>query len=119
MAKSGLVTRRSFLGAAATGAVLAGRGLVQPRSQLEAAEAQPAPLADVAEGRAGPVIDCHAHLAYHGAGDWREQDRQLIDAADRLGIDQLCCSILTPRKPSSLEGNRDCNSWLAEAMQRF
>lgn len=65
------------------------------------------------------VIDCHEHLSHRSSPTWAEEDRKLIDAADRLGIDQLCCSILTPRRPATAEGFRECNRWVAEAMQRF
>jgi hypothetical protein len=65
------------------------------------------------------VIDAHDHLHHHGSPEWRENDRKLIDAADRLGIDQLCCSILPPERPTTLDGFRECNRWLAEAIQRF
>jgi len=69
---------------------------------------------------AGPkLIDCHDHLAHHSRASWQEDDRKLIDAADKLGIDQLCCSILTPRRPATVEGFRECNQWMAEAMRRF
>lgn len=67
----------------------------------------------------GPVIDAHSHLHHRGRASWREDDRRLIDAADKLGIDQLCCSILPPERPTSLDGFRQCNEWLAEAIQRF
>ncbi|MEK7405277.1 MAG: amidohydrolase family protein [Acidobacteriota bacterium] len=65
------------------------------------------------------VIDCHAHLQHHSRRSWQEDDRKLIEAADKLGIDQLCCSILTPRQPATAEGFRECNQWMAEGMQRF
>jgi predicted TIM-barrel fold metal-dependent hydrolase len=65
------------------------------------------------------VIDCHAHLHHHSRKSWEADDRALIEVADRLGIDQLCCSILTPRRPATLEGFRECNTWLAEATRRF
>lgn len=65
------------------------------------------------------VIDCHAHLFHHSVADYRDKDRSLIDAADKLGIDKLCCSILTPKRPATAEGFRDCNVWMAEAMRRF
>jgi hypothetical protein len=65
------------------------------------------------------VTDCHAHLHHRSRASWREDDRKLIEAADKLGIDQLCCSILTPRRPSTPEGFRECNQWVAEAMGRF
>ncbi|MCC6442405.1 MAG: amidohydrolase family protein [Armatimonadetes bacterium] len=65
------------------------------------------------------VIDCHAHLAHHSSPSWAQEDEQLIDAADRLGIEQLCCSILTPTRPATADGFRECNRWAEEAMRRF
>src|SRR5262245_39131396 len=65
------------------------------------------------------VIDCHAHLQHHSRSTWEEDDRKLIAAADRLGIDQLCCSLLTPRRPATAEQVRECNRWVLEAMKRF
>lgn len=72
-------------------------------------------------GPASPVhvIDCHAHLAHHTRATWETDDRKLIEAADKLGIHELCCSILTPRRPATAEGFRDCNRWVAEGMRRF
>ena len=67
----------------------------------------------------GKVIDCHAHLNHHSRATWEADDRKLIEAADKLGIDQLCCSTLTPRWPASLDGFRECNRWTAEGMKRF
>jgi uncharacterized protein len=67
----------------------------------------------------GKLIDCHSHLAHHSRPGWAETDRQLIDAADRLGIDQLCCSILSPRPPARPEDFRLCNDYVAEGMKRF
>lgn len=65
------------------------------------------------------VIDCHAHLTHRSRSSWQQDDRKLIEAADRLGIDQLCCSILTPRRPATADGFRGCNRWVADAMKRF
>lgn len=64
------------------------------------------------------VIDCHAHLHHHSQDDWQASDLALIEVADRLGIDQLCCSMLTPRRPASAEGFIECNRWVADAMAR-
>jgi len=36
-----------------------------------------------------------------------------------LGIDQLCCSTLTPRRPATADGFRECNQWTADGMRRF
>jgi predicted TIM-barrel fold metal-dependent hydrolase len=65
------------------------------------------------------VIDCHAHLTHHSRTTWEADDRKLIDAADKLGIDQLCCSTLTPHWPATLDGFRECNQWTADGMRRF
>ncbi len=67
----------------------------------------------------GRVIDAHNHLSYRNGPAWAEQDRKLIDAADKLGIEQLCCSILPPERPTTLEGFRLCNRWMLEGMKRF
>jgi predicted TIM-barrel fold metal-dependent hydrolase len=69
--------------------------------------------------RPGKVIDCHSHLHHRSRPAWADEDRALIEAADKLGIDQLCCSILTPRRPATVEGFRDCNRWVGEALKRF
>ena len=116
MAGSGAVSRRGFLGAStAAGVALAGKYLGSSGAGLEAAEAKAAP----GGGRYGPVIDCHAHLTHHGSTDHEDRDRKLIEAADKLRIDQLCCSILTPKRPATAEGFRECNEWMAEGMKRF
>jgi len=65
------------------------------------------------------VIDCHAHLIHHSNPDWKKQDQALIDAADRLGIDQLVCSLLSPKRPASAEAFQECNRWTLEAMKRY
>ncbi len=65
------------------------------------------------------VIDCHAHLIHRSRSTWETDDRKLIAAADRLGIDQLCCSILTPQRPATVSGFRECNEWVAQAMERY
>ena len=72
-----------------------------------------------ARAAGGKVIDAHNHLQHHGQRDWMATDRKLIESADKLGIDQLCCSILPPERPTRLESFRDCNQWLHEAMGRF
>jgi uncharacterized protein len=67
----------------------------------------------------GKVIDAHNHLNYHDRPTWADDDRKVVEAADKLGIDQLCCSILPPERPTTLEGYRLCNQWLAEGIKRF
>jgi predicted TIM-barrel fold metal-dependent hydrolase len=65
------------------------------------------------------VIDCHAHLQHHSRATWEVDDRKLIAAADHLGIDLLCCSCLTPRRPATAAEFRECNRWVVEAIKRF
>ena len=65
------------------------------------------------------AIDCHSHLSHHSNPDWAGIDRRLIDTADRLGIEQLCCSLLSPHRPANPDEFRQCNTWAAEAMRRF
>jgi len=72
----------------------------------------------LAADRLGPVIDCHAHLNFRVKPGEHPSDRLLIHAADKLGIDQLCCSILC-RRPATVEGFRQCNAALAEAARRM
>ena len=109
---TGLLTRRDFLGTsvAATGAVLAG-------PSLSAAWAAAAGQSGAGAGKKGPVIDCHSHLSFRKSPDEPGNDLEVLDAADRLGIDQLCCSILCER-PASVEGFRACNAALAAAIKR-
>jgi predicted TIM-barrel fold metal-dependent hydrolase len=65
------------------------------------------------------VIDCHAHLQHHSRSSWEADDKKLVEAADRLGIDLLCCSLLTPRRPATADQFRECNRWVALARKRF
>ena len=69
--------------------------------------------------RNGKVIDCHAHLNHHSRATWEVDDRKLIEAADKLRIDQLCCSTLTPHRLATADGFRECNRWTADGMRRF
>jgi hypothetical protein len=109
------ISRRTLLKRSATitlgaAALSSARGVVAERTAAGASKG-PQPEAK--------VIDCHAHLTHHSRATWEADDRKLIEAADKLGIDQLCCSILTPKRPSTAEGFRECNQWLADAMRRF
>lgn len=61
------------------------------------------------------VIDAHNHLRRGSP----EADRQLIDAADKLGIHQLCCSTLPPERPMSHQGCVASNDWTYEGIRRF
>ena len=64
-------------------------------------------------------IDCHMHV--NGGGhtwSWDHNDR-IIDAADRLGIDQLACSIPVMRGMPEMAQVRTCNDGVLEAMSRY
>lgn len=106
------ISRRTLLKSSAAMTVAMG---MAARTTAE----QPVPGASSGPLRAGKVLDCHAHLTHHGRPTWEADDRKLIDAADKLGIDQLCCSTLTPRWPATLDGFRECNQWTADGMRRF
>src|SRR3954465_10831246 len=69
--------------------------------------------------RRAKVIDCHGHLQHHSRPTWEADDRKLIAAADRLGIDPLCCALLTPRRPARAQQFREGNRWVVDAMKRF
>ncbi len=111
MSGAACVSRRTFLKGSAAGAMAMGITAI-PTSQV-AASVSSAALPD------GKVIDCHAHLTHHSRSTWETDDRKLIEAADRLGIDSLCCSTLTPRRPATPEAFRECNQWTDDAMRRF
>ncbi len=110
------VSRRTFLkGSAATAVAIGVTALPSARAAVE----QPVPGTSSGPSRKGRVIDCHAHLNHRSRKTWEANDRKLIEAADKLGIDQLCCSTLTPRRPATADGFRECNRWTADGMRRF
>jgi uncharacterized protein len=109
------VSRRTLLKGSAAVAL----GAAALPSAHGVAIGQPAPALTSGPPAKGKVIDCHAHLNHHSRPTWEADDRKLIEAADKLGIDQLCCSTLTPHWPASLEGFRECNRWTAEGVRRF
>jgi len=110
------ISRRTLLKSSAAAA--AAMAMRAPASARQAAE-QPVHSASSGPLRTETVIDCHAHLTHHSRSAWEADDRKLINAADKLGIDQLCCSILTPRRPATPDGFRECNQWTADGVQRF
>ena len=64
-------------------------------------------------------IDCHMHVnGKERRWGWDDNDL-IIEAADRLGIDQLCCSIPMTRGMPTMEEVRACNDGVLEAMQRY
>ncbi len=91
------------------------------RSAALAATARLAAASTGAEDPPAPkslVIDCHAHLHHHSSPSWEASDEALVAAAERVGIDRLCCSILTPKRPATADGFRECNGWVLDAMRR-
>lgn len=64
-------------------------------------------------------IDCHMHVkGRHQAWSWDHDDR-IIEAADKLGIDQLCTSIPIPYRIPTMEEVRECNDDVLAAMRRY
>jgi predicted TIM-barrel fold metal-dependent hydrolase len=111
------ISRRTLLKGSAAAAVAMGAAAL-PSARNVAGE-EPVPDASSGPLRKGKVIDCHAHLNHRSRATWQADDRKLIEAADKLGIDQLCCSTLTPHWPATLDGFRECNQWTADGMRRF
>jgi len=64
-------------------------------------------------------IDCHMHVGGKTARWGWDDDVRVIEAADRLGIDQLCCSIPVTRGTPGMDEVRACNDDVLEAMRRF
>jgi len=108
------ISRRALLKDSAAAVVAS--ALLSARA---AAGEQPIPGASSDSLRKGRVIDCHAHLTHRSRSTWETDDRKLIEAADKLGIGQLCCSMLTPHRPATADGFRECNQWTADGMRRF
>ena len=68
------------------------------------------------------VIDCHAHLSGEHTGItriWGSSDAALLAAAERVGIDASCASILTTAMPAPLADFQECNRQLAAVTQQF
>jgi hypothetical protein len=63
------------------------------------------------------VIDCHAHLDFRRSPDAPGNDALVLEAADKLGIDRLCCSVL-PKRPATVEGFQAANRVMAAAARR-
>lgn len=97
--------RREFLKGSAAAAALA-------------AASWPAAVVRAGGGnRKGLVIDSHCHLSFRKSPDDRGNDDQVLDAADKLGIDRLCCSVL-PQRPATVEGFQTANRVMAAAARR-
>ncbi|MBL9199278.1 MAG: amidohydrolase family protein [Opitutaceae bacterium] len=114
--------RREFLRVAAASAgvwALAGRGAAG------AAEPRPAAAADSglpAGWRTMRKFDAHNHvfgLAPRPNADWAEVER-LVAAAERLGIEKLCCSRpVTGGLMADIEVVRESNNAVLAAMKRY
>ncbi len=63
------------------------------------------------------VIDCHSHLSFRTSPADEGDEAQVLEAADRLGIDRLCCSVL-PARPATVEGFQMANRVMAAAHKR-
>lgn len=64
-------------------------------------------------------IDCHMHVnGKRRRWGWNDNDK-IIDAADKLGIDQLCCSIPIVYGMPSPGQVRECNDDVLECMERY
>jgi len=63
-------------------------------------------------------IDFHSHVdGKDGKLDEASCD-QLIEAADKLGIDKMCCSRPIPRGMPEPDEIRECNDYVLQAMKR-
>ncbi len=64
-------------------------------------------------------IDCHMHVnGKTRQWGWGDNDK-IIEAADKLGIDKLCCSIPVTNGMPTPEEARACNNDVLEAMNRY
>jgi len=116
--------RRNFLkgSAAAALALAASRptAATGAESPAPARPGQPTEAPSRPSREAGPkdlVIDSHCHLSFRASPDDPGNEAEVLDAADKLGIDQLCCSVL-PRRPATVEGFQAANRIMAAAARR-
>ncbi|MFL7809004.1 MAG: amidohydrolase family protein [Anaerolineae bacterium] len=64
-------------------------------------------------------IDCHMHVkGHHQIWSWDDDDR-IIEAADKLGIDELCVSIPIAFRVPTMDEVRQCNDDVLAAMRRY
>ena len=64
-------------------------------------------------------IDCHMHVRGRRQPWSWDDDKRIIEAADKLGIDLLCASIPIAYRIPTMEEVRECNDDVLAAMQRF
>lgn len=64
-------------------------------------------------------IDCHMHVnGRRKKWGWSSNDR-IIEAADKLGINQLCASIPITQGMPTMDEVRECNDDVLAAMRRY
>ena len=104
-----VLTRRKFLAGSALAArvVIGDPGWPAIAAETHAGSSAQKPL----------VIDCHAHLAFRKSPEELGDEALVLDAADKLGIDKLCCSVL-PKRPATVEGFQAANRIMAAAARR-
>ena len=100
------LNRREFL----AGTVAAGTGAALTQPAFSVPEQRESRTKDF-------VIDCHAHLGLRTSPADEGNEAAVLEAADRLGIDRLCCSILPPH-PATVEGFQRANRIMAAAHKR-
>lgn len=103
MAPDTSINRREFI----AGTVAAGAAMM----------ASAFPAAGAGRQQKDLVIDCHAHLSFRASPADEGDEAAVLDAADKLGIDQMCCSVL-PKRPATLEGFQAANRVMAAAHKR-
>ncbi len=64
-------------------------------------------------------IDAHAHVSTPGGDDPWAADRLLLEAADALEIDYLCCSSLSSLRPATPDAFNACNQHLHRTIEHF
>ena len=75
----GELTRRDWMKLAGASGLGALAGMCAEAAEARSGFVQP--------GKLTKVIDCHAHLNHRSRATWEADDRKLIEAADKLGID--------------------------------
>ncbi len=115
--------RRAFLRQAGVGATLAVLAASRPARAAAVGAAHPSAATRLPAGwRAMRKFDAHNHvfgLAHRPNADWGEVER-LIAAADRLGIEKLCCSRpVTGGLMADIGVVRESNDAVIAAMKRY
>lgn len=64
-------------------------------------------------------IDCHSHVGGTPPGLEGVAPSQLVEAADKFGIDELCCSIPIVGRMATPEEFRSCNEDVLRAVREY